>query len=101
MNQGDRVKIRENFHRPTRVGQFAKIITSRGVGEKESLKAMQHFIMYESDGLPDWINEYDLELVEENREYDEYLASLQNKESNVVPESHTAVNAEGRRVLIL
>jgi hypothetical protein len=77
MNEGDIVRIKPQFHRPTRIGQFARIVRSRSVGVEERNMAIQHWIIYKRDGLSDWVNEYDLELVEESHEFDDVINTLQ------------------------
>lgn len=62
MNKGDIVRLKPNFHRPSRVGQIAKVVEVRKSGNRNKIN--QYFIVYDADGLPDWINEYDLELAE-------------------------------------
>lgn len=84
MNEGDRVKVKQQFHRPSRVGQTTKVVSSRSVGEEDRNLAIQHFIVYEKDGLPDWINEYDLELVEESHEFDAIIEDLSTKELIII-----------------
>ena len=77
MNEGDIVRVKQQFHRPSRAGQLAKIIRSRSIGvHKEDF---QHWVIYQSDGMPDWLNEYDLELVEESHEFDEVINEPSNE----------------------
>lgn len=60
MDKGDIVRIKPNFHHPSRVGQIAKVIDIRVTGDKNPVQ--QCFVLFE-DGQPDSIFEYDLELV--------------------------------------
>jgi hypothetical protein len=61
MDKGDTVKIKPNFHHPSRVGQTARIIDVRTTGVKHPIQ--QCFVVFD-DGQPDTIYEYDLELIE-------------------------------------
>lgn len=60
MDKGDIVRIKPNFHHPSRVGQIAKVIDIRVTGDKNPVQ--QCFVLFE-DGQPDSIFEYDLLLV--------------------------------------
>lgn len=60
MDKGDIVRIKPNFHHPSRVGQIAKVIDIRVTGNKNPVQ--QCFVLFE-DGQPDSIFEYDLLLV--------------------------------------
>jgi hypothetical protein len=60
MEKGDTVVVKPNFHRPSRIGQTAKIIALRKTGSKNILN--QYFVVFDKDKQPDWISEYDLEL---------------------------------------
>ena len=62
---GDVVKIKPNFHHPSRVGQIATVIRCRPASHDITKPlVLQLWILFHTDKKPDWVNEYDVEFVE-------------------------------------